>query len=84
MLHDFHEEHAKEAFKSKDPNGTGYISALDFLDIMVSVKKHLLTHDVKDNLVAVSRNRFVKRNDVHFQQNHKNNNFVDRLLRDVK
>lgn len=54
MLHDFHEEHAKEAFKSKDPNGTGYISALDFLDIMVSVKKHLLTHDVKDNLVAVS------------------------------
>lgn len=54
LLHDFHEEHAKEAFKSKDPNGTGYISPLDFLDIMISVKKHLLTHDVKDNLVAVS------------------------------
>lgn len=54
LLHDFHEEHAKEAFKSKDPNGTGYISPLDFLDIMVNVKKHLLTHDVKDNLVAVS------------------------------
>lgn len=43
-----------EAFKSKDPNGTGYISPLDFQDIMVNVKKHLLTHDVKDNLVAVS------------------------------
>lgn len=43
-----------EAFKSKDPNGTGYISPLDFHDIMVNVKKHLLTHDVKDNLVAVS------------------------------
>lgn len=43
-----------EAFKSKDPNGSGYISPLDFQDIMVSVKKHLLTHDVKDNLVAVS------------------------------
>lgn len=43
-----------EAFKSKDPKGTGYISPLDFQDIMVSVKKHLLTHDVKDNLVAVS------------------------------
>lgn len=55
MLHDFHEEHAKEAFKSKDPSGTGYISPLDFSDIMISVKKHLLTHDVKDNLVAVSK-----------------------------
>lgn len=54
LLHDFHEEHAMEAFKSKDPNGSGYISPLDFQDIMVSVKKHLLTHDVKDNLVAVS------------------------------
>lgn len=31
----------------------GYISALDFQDIMINVKKHLLTHDVKDNLVAV-------------------------------
>lgn len=43
-----------EAFKSKDPTGTGYISPLDFQDIMVNVKKHLLTPDVKDNLVAVS------------------------------
>lgn len=43
-----------EAFKSKDPNGTGYISPLDFQDIMVNVKNHLLTADVKDNLVAVS------------------------------
>ncbi|XP_031635334.1 calcium-binding mitochondrial carrier protein Aralar1-like isoform X1 [Contarinia nasturtii] len=59
LLHDFHEEHAKEAFKSKDPNGTGYISPMDFLDIMVSVKSHLLTHDVKDNLVAVTEGRKV-------------------------
>lgn len=54
MLHDFHEEYAMEAFKSKDLSGTGCISALDFQEIMVSVKKHLLTEDVKDNLVAVS------------------------------
>lgn len=54
LLHDFHEEHAMEAFNSKDPTGTGYISPLDFQHIMVNVKKHLLTHDVKDNLVAVS------------------------------
>lgn len=54
LLHDFHEEYAMEAFKSKDPEGSGYISALDFQEIMVSVKRHLLTEDVKDNLVAVS------------------------------
>lgn len=54
LLHDFHEEYAMEAFKSKDPKGTGYISPLDFQDIMVNVKKHLLTSNVKDNLVAVS------------------------------
>lgn len=54
MLHDFHEEYAMEAFKTKDPGGTGYISPLDFQDIMIKVKSHLLTPDVKDNLVAVS------------------------------
>lgn len=54
FLHDFHEEYAMEAFKSKDPSGTGYISPLDFQEIMISVKRHLLTQDVEDNLVAVS------------------------------
>ncbi|KAL7730451.1 hypothetical protein ACLKA6_016674 [Drosophila palustris] len=54
LLHDFHEEHAMEAFRSKDPAGTGYISPLDFQDIIVKVKRHLLTPDVKDNLVAVT------------------------------
>lgn len=53
-MHDFHEEYAMEAFKSKDPTGTGYITPLEFQDIMLSVKKHLLTPEVKDNLVAVS------------------------------
>lgn len=48
-----------EAFRSKDPAGSGYISPLDFQDIMVKVKRHLLTADVKDNLVAVSPTRFV-------------------------
>ncbi|XP_058978344.1 calcium-binding mitochondrial carrier protein Aralar1 isoform X1 [Musca domestica] len=54
LLHDFHEEYAMEAFRSKDPAGSGYISPLDFQDIMVKVKRHLLTADVKDNLVAVT------------------------------
>lgn len=55
FLHDFHEECALEAFKSKDPNGSGFISALDFQDTMINVKKHLLTPAVKDNLVSVSK-----------------------------
>lgn len=51
-----------EAFQSKDPNGSGYISALDFQEIMVAVKRHLLTEDVKDNLVAVSFLFFILKN----------------------
>ncbi|XP_058804524.1 calcium-binding mitochondrial carrier protein Aralar1 isoform X2 [Phymastichus coffea] len=52
FLHDFHEEYATEAFKKFDKDGTGFISAMDFQDIMLSIKNHLLTKDVKDNLVA--------------------------------
>lgn len=59
FLHDFHEECAIEAFKSKDPTGTGFISARDFQDIMVNVKSHLLTQNVRDNLVAVTEGRRV-------------------------
>lgn len=55
FLHDFHEEYAKVAFKRYDPEGTGFISALDFNDILLSVKSHLLTPDVKANLIAVAR-----------------------------
>ncbi|XP_017101160.2 calcium-binding mitochondrial carrier protein Aralar1 isoform X2 [Drosophila bipectinata] len=54
LLHDFHEEHAMEAFRTKDPAGTGFISPLDFQDIIVKVKRHLLTPNVKDNLVSVT------------------------------
>ncbi|XP_063704479.1 calcium-binding mitochondrial carrier protein Aralar1 isoform X2 [Culicoides brevitarsis] len=59
FLHDFHEECAVEAFKSKDPNGSGFISALDFQDTMINVKKHLLTPAVRDNLVAVTQGQKV-------------------------
>ncbi|KAJ8676391.1 hypothetical protein QAD02_012178 [Eretmocerus hayati] len=52
FLHDFHEEYATEAFKRFDKNGTGFISAMDFQDIMLSIKSHLLTKDVRENLVA--------------------------------
>ena len=54
VLHDFHEEHAIQAFKSRDVNKQGVISAIDFSDIMISCKNHLLTEDVRRNLVAVA------------------------------
>lgn len=54
FLHDFHEECALEAFKLKDKNRSGFISALDFQDIMLNVKRHLMTNEVKDNLIQVT------------------------------
>jgi len=51
FLHDFHEEYAKVAFKRCDPNGTGFISAVDFNDVLRNIKSHLLTPDVKANLI---------------------------------
>lgn len=53
-LQDFHEEYAVEAFRRFDKEGSGFISALDFQDIMISIKSHLLTKEVRANLVAVS------------------------------
>ncbi|XP_069961319.1 calcium-binding mitochondrial carrier protein Aralar1 isoform X1 [Cherax quadricarinatus] len=54
FLHDFHEEHAVQAFKAYDKQGTGFITAMDFNDIMLSIKSHLLTLPVQNNLVAVA------------------------------
>jgi len=54
FLHDFHEEYASVAFKSRDPNGTGFISSSDFEDILLSIKSHLLTDSVKANLRAAA------------------------------
>lgn len=53
FLHDFHENYASEAFQTKDVTGSGYISPLDFQDVMIRVKNHLMTAQVRDNLVAV-------------------------------
>lgn len=70
LLHDFHEEYASEAFQSKDPSGSGYISPLDFQDIMIKVKKHLLTPEVQDNLVAVTIPTFIIINLVKLNARH--------------
>lgn len=54
MSQDFHEEHAWQAFRGRDNNSNGYISAKDFEEIMMSLKSHLLTPFVKENLITVS------------------------------
>lgn len=43
-----------EAFRRSDQSGSGFISALDFQDIMINIKSHLLTREVKANLVAAA------------------------------
>ncbi|XP_053603299.1 calcium-binding mitochondrial carrier protein Aralar1 isoform X1 [Plodia interpunctella] len=54
FLHDFHEEYGVEAFKNKDKDGTGFISAGDFRDIMLSIKNHLLTKELKNKVISAS------------------------------
>lgn len=43
-----------EAFRRYDQSGSGFISALDFQNIMINIKSHLLTNEVKANLVAAA------------------------------
>ncbi|PAV90222.1 hypothetical protein WR25_08309 [Diploscapter pachys] len=54
LLHDFYEEQGIQAFKKYDKKGEGTISSVDFQNIMSTVKGHLLTDFVKNNLIAVS------------------------------
>ncbi|XP_030751551.1 calcium-binding mitochondrial carrier protein Aralar1 isoform X1 [Sitophilus oryzae] len=51
FLHDFHEEYAIEGFRRADKDGSGFISLLDFQDIMISIKSHLLTKEVQSHLI---------------------------------
>ena len=43
-----------QAFKRYDKQGSGFITPVGFNSIMMTIKLHLLTPQVKDNLVAVS------------------------------
>lgn len=47
-------EHARQAFAQKDKNKSGTITALDFGDIMATIRHHMLTPFVEENLVSVS------------------------------
>ncbi|RZC38650.1 calcium-binding mitochondrial carrier protein Aralar1, partial [Asbolus verrucosus] len=55
FLHDFHEEYAIEGFRRADKNGTGFISVLDFQDIMINIKSHLLTKQVQSHLIEAAQ-----------------------------
>lgn len=54
FLHDFHEEYAVEAFRRFDKDGSGFISILNFQDIMISIKSHLLTKEVESHLIETA------------------------------
>ncbi|CAL8372068.1 unnamed protein product [Boreogadus saida] len=47
-------EHARQAFVQRDGGRSGAISALDFRDIMVTIRPHMLTPFVENCLVAVA------------------------------
>ncbi|KAL8561913.1 hypothetical protein ACOMHN_046703 [Nucella lapillus] len=54
LLHDFHDEHALQAFRRLDKGNTGSISLKDFEGIMLSLKGYLLTPFTKDNLMVAA------------------------------
>uniref|UniRef100_A0A672T3A8 Solute carrier family 25 member 13 n=1 Tax=Sinocyclocheilus grahami TaxID=75366 RepID=A0A672T3A8_SINGR len=47
-------EHARQAFMQRDKAKTGTITALDFRDIMVTIRPHMLTQFVEECLVAAA------------------------------
>ncbi|XP_027020235.2 calcium-binding mitochondrial carrier protein Aralar1 [Tachysurus fulvidraco] len=53
FLQELQLEHARQAFALKDKGKSGMISALDFSDIMSTIRHHVLTPFVEENLVSV-------------------------------
>ncbi|KAJ3609802.1 hypothetical protein NHX12_024312 [Muraenolepis orangiensis] len=47
-------EHARQAFQQRDRGHGGTISALDFRDIMVTIRPHKITPFLEDSLLAVA------------------------------
>ncbi|NXV19624.1 CMC1 protein, partial [Cepphus grylle] len=54
FLEELQSEHARQAFSLKDKNKSGMITGLDFNDIMVTLRSHMLTPFVEENLVSVA------------------------------
>ncbi|KAF7248168.1 Calcium-binding mitochondrial carrier protein Aralar1 [Varanus komodoensis] len=54
FLQELQLEHARQAFALKDKNKTGMITGLDFSNIMVTIRSHMLTPFVEENLASVA------------------------------
>ncbi|KAM4697529.1 electrogenic aspartate/glutamate antiporter SLC25A12, mitochondrial [Rhinophrynus dorsalis] len=54
FLQELQLEHARQAFALKDKSKSGMITALDFSDIMVTIRSHMLTPFVEENLVSAA------------------------------
>ncbi|XP_061579510.1 electrogenic aspartate/glutamate antiporter SLC25A12, mitochondrial-like [Cololabis saira] len=54
FLQELQLEHARQAFAQKDKKKGGAITALDFSDIMATIRHHMLTPFVEENLVSAA------------------------------
>uniref|UniRef100_A0A8D2ZTA4 EF-hand domain-containing protein n=1 Tax=Scophthalmus maximus TaxID=52904 RepID=A0A8D2ZTA4_SCOMX len=54
FLQELQLEHARQAFAQKDKGKNGVISAMDFSDIMATIRHHVLTPFVEENLVSAA------------------------------
>lgn len=54
IFQELQSEHARQAFALKDKNKTGLITGLDFSYIMATIRQHMLSSFVEENLVSVS------------------------------
>ncbi|XP_061697038.1 electrogenic aspartate/glutamate antiporter SLC25A12, mitochondrial-like [Syngnathoides biaculeatus] len=54
FLQELQLEHARQAFAQKDMGKSGTITALDFSDIMATIRHHMLTPFVEENLVSAA------------------------------
>ncbi|XP_074550357.1 electrogenic aspartate/glutamate antiporter SLC25A12, mitochondrial-like isoform X2 [Halichoeres trimaculatus] len=54
FLQELQSEHARQAFAQKDKKKSGTITALDFSDIMATIRHHMLTPFVEENLVSAA------------------------------
>ncbi|XP_019713155.1 calcium-binding mitochondrial carrier protein Aralar1-like [Hippocampus comes] len=54
FLQELQLEHARQAFAQKDKEKIGTITALDFSDIMATIRHHMLTPFVEENLVSAA------------------------------
>ncbi|XP_015667350.1 calcium-binding mitochondrial carrier protein Aralar1 [Protobothrops mucrosquamatus] len=54
FLQELQSEHARQAFALKDKNKSGLITGLDFSEIMVTIRPHMLTPFVEENLVSAA------------------------------